>query len=102
LNRTTNQNQRKAHRLPVRLPFSIVASAGNQEIAVPAESINLSKSGMRLRTEAQLSSGQTVEVILREGTPHPVMARVVWVWKPTSSNQNEFGLEYVTPSLRHV
>jgi len=96
------QSQRKGHRLPVRLPFSLVAGAGSEEIIIPAESINLSKSGMRLRTEAQLYFGQTVEVTLLEGTPYPVMARVVWVWKATSSNLCEFGLEYVTPSVRPV
>ena len=95
MNGTTHQNQRKGHRLPVRLPYSLVP--GSNEITIPAESINLSKSGMRLRTETQLSSGQTVEVILLEVTPHPVMARVVWGGIPTSSNLYEFGLEYIIP-----
>lgn len=102
MNRTTQPNQRKAHRLPVKLPFSLVAGAGSSGITIPAESINLSKSGMRLRTETELSYGQIVEVILLEGAPHPVKARVVWGWKPTTSNQFEFGLEYVTPSPRPV
>ena len=100
MNRT--QNERKGHRLPVRLPYSLVASAGSQEITIPAESINLSKSGMRLRTEMQLSSGQIVEVILMKVTPHPVRARVVWGWKATNSNQCEFGLEYIPLSPRSV
>ena len=98
----TQQNQRKGHRIPVRLPFSLVAGKGSKEGTIPAESINLSKSGMRLRSEAQLSYGQTVEVILLEGTPRPVMARVVWGGKPTGSNQYEFGLEYIVPSPRPV
>ncbi|MGA3324873.1 MAG: PilZ domain-containing protein [Terriglobia bacterium] len=102
MNRTTQPSQRKAHRLLVKLPFSLVAGAGGKEVTIPAESINLSKSGMRLRSQTELSFGQIVEVILTEGTPHPVRARVVWVWKPTTSNQYEFGLEYVTPSARQV
>lgn len=102
MNRTTQQNERKAYRLPVKLPYSLVAGAGGQEVTIPAESINLSKSGMRLKTQTELSFGQIVEVILMQGTPHAVTARVVWVWKPTSSNQFEFGLEYVTSSARQV
>jgi len=102
LNGTTHQYHRKGHRLPVKLPFSLVPSAGSKEIAILGESINLSKYGMRVRTETELPSGQIVEVTLLEGTPHPVMARVVWVWKATSSNLCEFGLEYVTPSVRPV
>lgn len=86
----------------MRLPYSLVTGDGSKEIIIPAESINLSKSGMRLRAEAQLSFGQTVEVILLEGTPHPVRARVVWVGEPASSNQYEFGLEYIAPSPRPV
>lgn len=97
MNADTNQNRRNGYRLPVKLPFSIVAGAGSNEITIPAESINLSKSGMRVKTETQLSSGQAVEVTLLEGTPHPVPARVVWVGEPTGPNQYEFGLEYVTP-----
>lgn len=99
---TTHQNQRKGYRLPVKLPYSLVAGAVSREFRIHAESINLSKFGMRVRTEAELTSGQTVEVILLVGTPRPVMARVVWVDKATSSNQFEFGLEYITPASRPV
>ncbi|MGA2984439.1 MAG: PilZ domain-containing protein [Terriglobia bacterium] len=99
---TTRQNQRKSHRISVRLTFSLVAKAGGKEITIPAESINLSKSGMRLKAETQLSSGETVEVTLMEGTPHPIVARVVWAAKPNNPNQYEFGLEYILPSPRPV
>ena len=101
MNETFNQN-RKGHRLPVRLPYSLVASAGNKETTIPAESINLSKSGMRVKAETQLASGQTVEVILMVGTPRPVTARVVWVEKPPGSNQFEFGIEYIPSPPRPV
>jgi hypothetical protein len=99
---TKRRNQRRSHRLSVRLTFTLVAKAGGKEITISAESINLSKSGMRLRTEAQLSSGQTVEVTLMEGTPHPIVARVVWAATPTDPNKYEFGLEYLTPPPRPV
>lgn len=99
---TTYQSQRKGIRLPVRLTCSLVADTGSKEFRIPAESINLSKCGMRLRTETQLSSGQTVEVILLVETLYHIMARVVWVDKTTSSNQFELGLEYITPSQQPV
>jgi len=99
---TTHQNQRKGYRLPVKLPYSLVAGAVSREFRIHAESINLSKFGMRVRTEAELTSGQTVEVILLEVTPRPVVARVVWVGQPAGSHQFEFGLEYVIPSPRLV
>ena len=102
MNGTSHENQRKGHRLPVRLPFSLVVGKGSKEVTIRAESINISKSGMRVRTESQLFSGQTVEVILLEGTPYPVVARVVWVGDPANPNQFEFGLEYVTRSPQPV
>lgn len=98
---TTHEDQRKAHRLPVRLPFSLVAGNGNNGKPIPAESINLSKFGVCVRTETQLFPGQTVEVILLEGTPDPVAARVVRVGKPPGPNQYEFGLEYI-PASPHL
>ena len=99
---TTHQSQRKGYRLPVRLPYSLVAGALSKDFRIHAESINLSKYGMRVRTEAELTSGQTVEVILMVGTPRPVMARVVWVDKVATSHQFEFGLEYIIPASRPV
>jgi hypothetical protein len=57
----------------------------------------LSKTGLRLRTETKIPLGKTVEVILLEGTPNPVIARVVWASEPTSPNVYELGLEYVGP-----
>jgi len=96
LDALTQEFQRNGRRLAVRLPYSlIVAGGGGRDIAVRAESVNLSKTGMRVRSESQLSPGQTVEVVLLEGTPHPVVARVVWVGPSAGSEQYEFGLEYV-------
>jgi hypothetical protein len=95
LDGTSHENERKGRRLPIRLPYSLVVGDGENELVVRAESINLSKSGMRVRTDSQLFPGQTVEVILLEGTPHTVVARVVWVGQPDGPNQYEFGLEYV-------
>jgi hypothetical protein len=100
LSETSKQNQRKGHRLPVRLPYSLVTSTVRKETTIPAESINVSKTGMRVKAETELSSGQAVEVILMVGTPRPVMARVVWTEKTPGSNQFEFGIEYITPPTR--
>ncbi len=98
-----NQNQRKGHRLPVRLPYSLVSGSGNDAIVINAESINLSKSGMRLRTDSEITSGQTVEVVLLDGaTANPVLARVVWVGKSAESDEYEFGLEYIPTSPHPV
>ncbi len=97
-----HQNQRKGHRLPVRLPYSLVSGSGSDATVITAESINLSKSGMRLRTDTELTSGQTVEVVLLGGTPNPMLARVVWVGKPAGSCQYEFGLEYIPAASRPV
>jgi hypothetical protein len=69
---------------------------GGGGVTIRAESINVSKSGMRVRTDWQLVLGQAVEVILLEGKPYPVPARVVWAGEPTGSNEYEFGLAYVT------
>lgn len=102
MNGNSHHSLRKGHRLPVRLPFSLIVGAGSNEFTIPAESINVSKSGMRVRRETQLYSGQTVEVILLEGTPRPIVARVVWAGKPTNPHQYEFGLQYLTPSPRPV
>ena len=90
-------SQRKGCRLPVRLPYTLVASDAGRMIEMAAESINVSKAGARIKTEAQLTTGQTVEVTLSLGTPIPVVARVVWVGDATDPEGNEFGIEYVIP-----
>jgi PilZ domain len=98
-----HQNQRKGHRLPVKLPYSLVSGSGSDAIVINAESINLSKSGMRLRTDSELTSGQTVEVVLLEGaSANPVLARVVWVGKSAGSDEYEFGLEYIPTAANPV
>jgi hypothetical protein len=84
------------------LPYSLVTKAVSEETAIPAESINVSKSGIRVKSETELASGQSVEVILMVGTPRPVMARVVWTEKTPGSNQFEYGIEYSTPPLHPV
>jgi hypothetical protein len=82
--------------LAVRLPYSLIVGDRGREVVVRAESVNLSKTGMRVRSESQLSPGQTVEVVLMEGTPHPVVARVVWVGQASGTDHYEFGLEYLS------
>lgn len=98
----TQENQRKGRRIPVRLPYSLVVSDDGNSISIQAESINISKFGMRVRTDSQLFPGQTVEVILLEGAPHPVVARVVWVGQSGDPNQFEFGLEYLARPTQPV
>ena len=90
-----NDIQRNGRRLAVRLPYALVVGDRGQEITIHAESINLSKTGMRVRAHAELPLGQIVEVTLQGGTSHPVVARVVWVSRPNGPNHYEFGLEYV-------
>ncbi len=91
----THDNQRNGRRIPVRLPYSLMVGGGDQGVTIRAESINVSKSGIRVRAESQLALGQTVEVVLMEGTAHPVVARVVWVSQPNGPDHYEFGLEYI-------
>jgi len=102
MNEITQQAQRKSHRIPVRLPFSLAVVSDSKVVTVRAESIDLSKSGMRVRTDTPLASGQTLEVTLLEGTPNPVAARVVWAGNPTSPDEYEFGLEYVNGSAQRA
>jgi hypothetical protein len=98
----TQDNQRKGRRIPVRLPYSLVVGDDGDAITLRAESINISKFGMRVRTDSQLFPGQTVEVILLEGAPHPVVARVVWVGQSGDPTQFEFGLEYLSRPTQPV
>ena len=95
LDQSVYESQRSGRRLPVRLPYSLVVGDGGREMTIRAESVNVSKSGMRVRTGLQLAPGQTVEVVLMEGTPRPVVAKVVWAGQPDGPSGYEFGLEYV-------
>ena len=100
MNGIAHEYQRNGTRLPVRLPYSLGVCDGEGDVILRAESVNVSKSGLRVRTDSQLSLGQTVEVALLEGTPRPVVARVVWVGQPDGPNQYEFGLEYIPRPTR--
>lgn len=102
MNGITQPVQRKSRRLPVRLPFSLALVSESQVQTFPAQSIDLSKSGLRVRTATQFTSGQTLEVTLLEGPARPVPARVVWAGSPTAANEYEFGLEYISGSAQAV
>ena len=92
----TDANSRREERIRVALPVTLQIGWGGV-LQARASTADLSRRGMRLRTEFPLRLGQDVGAIVGEGTSHARSYRVVWVRKLESGHSRyELGLELLT------
>ena len=77
-----------------RAQIPVLLSVGNMAPAAPhtASIVDLSFLGMRVRAEAQLKPGQTVNVTRMTGAPAIIPGQVVWVGPPGSNEEGQAGL----------
>jgi len=82
-----------------RAQIPVLLSVGNMAPAAPhtASIVDLSFLGMRVRAEAQLKPGQTVNVTRMTGAPAIIPGQVVWVGPPGSNEEGQAGLRYINP-----
>ncbi len=80
-----------------RLQMSVILVIENDE-AGHATTVDLSPSGLRLQSDANLTPGQPVSLLLATEPPSFIKARVVWVGTADSAQVGQAGFEFLNPS----
>ncbi len=80
--------------MAVSTPVKLAFDSEGMRLEHPSYMIELSTSGLRLKTSVPLTVGRIVEVIPDEGPRFAVHCRVVWV------REGEAGLEILPLSVR--
>ena len=86
---STRNNQRVSRTLPITLLLDYKDS----EIEHAASTVNMSERGLRIQTWAQLTCGQTLEVLTENTGSRLAHCRVVWVHQQDANPPFEAGLE---------
>jgi c-di-GMP-binding flagellar brake protein YcgR len=86
---------RRWEREPVAIPVSLVLKADKLESETSTTTINISLSGVGVRTTVGLVSKQGVAIVIKGQFSQTIAARVVWVRKDESSNSTIAGLKFL-------
>lgn len=87
---------RHAKRVSSKVPVQVLIDEQTAECH-PASTIDHSRFGIRLESEALLTPGQIVEVIPNGATEYLLLCRVIWVGEPGTPSAGEAGLEFLYP-----
>lgn len=96
----TRPVKRRSIRKPVQMAVTLVIDGEEAEYVTTAA--DLSPLGLRLQSEATLSPGQPVGLLLGTDPDCFVKARVVWVGKADSAEAGQAGFEFMNLLTRPV
>ena len=85
--------KRRFRRKTERIPVTLLMKDRGREFERSASTVDLSESGLRVRTAAELSEGQIVYVLASRGYSPLGYCRVVWVRETDHIRRNEAGLK---------
>ncbi|MBI1983984.1 MAG: PilZ domain-containing protein [Acidobacteria bacterium] len=88
---------RHLDRVPTNTPVTLLVDPEGQKLRHRARLLDISESGMRLKTRAELAKGQLVEVFSEHGLQEAERTRVVWVSDAGSEQAYVVGLEFLNP-----
>jgi hypothetical protein len=86
---------RRARRIPVRIPISLIPNPLAGRTLCAAAALDMSELGLRIQSEVALTLGQSVEILLGN---RPERCRVAWVGAAGSYRECEAGLEFLDPA----
>ena len=88
------QESRRRNREMTSVPVGLVSKVGEGQTDAGASTVNISLSGVRVRTKLTLAPKQEVQIVI--GKPHvqSVPGRVVWVRKDPSGPWSEAGIRF--------
>ena len=87
--------QRPAERKRVQMAVTVVIEGEQAEYVGTA--LDLSPYGLRLQSDAALSPGQPVGLLLAANADCFIKARVVWVGKADSAQAGQAGFQFLNP-----
>jgi hypothetical protein len=86
---------RRSQRVVTRMPVRLLVELHGQLNAYSAHALDISPQGLRIRTDASLKPGQTLQVVTVVASSSQLWSRVVWVGAPKSDREGEAGLEFL-------
>lgn len=89
----TNTVARRAERIYVRMPVTVLVESQGQKFLQVATTVDFSQNGVRIRTKSELAPGQIVDVIPGGEKGVPTSYRVVWMRTGEADQAAEAGLE---------
>jgi PilZ domain len=87
---------RQAKRVCARVPVQVLTNQQTAE-SHPASTIDHSRLGIRVKSDAQFQTGQILEVIPNGTNDYILLCRVIWVGEPGTPSEGEAGLEFLYP-----
>lgn len=84
---------RRFQRIVARVRASVVVGLASHPQRIPCLILDRSRGGFRVRLSGRLRYGQSIEVIPHDDPLHAIPCSVVWVGKPGSKQEGEFGLQ---------
>ncbi len=91
----TAANQRQWEREPASIPVSLVLRAEKFKSDPDATTIDISLSGIGVRTKLFLVPGEWVGIVPKGQFPQAIPARVAWVREDESQNLTIAGLTFL-------
>ena len=97
--RETNlRDHRQYPRMPVEKRLMVLFDFAGRGGAREASTVDLSRSGARIRTDIELTPGQSVD-LLAKNSVNTVPSQVVWVGNTGSDGVREIGLQFLHGAL---
>lgn len=88
---------RQAERIPAKLPIQLILESLFSKRVHRAQTVDISRSGARVRASVPMSPGQSVRLVPNEGVRRSIEGRIVWVNKIVSAPEGEAGIEFMQP-----
>ncbi len=91
----SESNRRRAERFPSPVPvrIALVVESHVSQTEHPADLLDTSEKGLRIKTGVELIPGATVDVIMEGRANRVLQSRVVWVGERGSKLEGQVGLE---------
>ena len=88
---------RQTERIPAEIPIQLIVRRLFTQKTHSAQTVDISRSGARVRAAVQMSPGQSVQVVPSEGVRRSIEGRVVWVNRISAPHLGEAGIEFMQP-----
>lgn len=91
-------DRRQYPRTLVEKPLTVLFEFAGRGAAREASTVDLSQGGARIRTDIELTPGQSVDILAKDAV-NTVPSQVVWVSKSGPDGAREIGLQFLHGAL---
>ena len=98
MGQTNLRDHRRDPRMRVEKQLMVLFDFAGRGAAREASTVNLSPTGARIRTDIELTPGQSVDLLARNSV-NTVPSQVVWVGNTGPDHVREIGLQFLHGAL---